>query len=623
MTEEERIRVADPVSMTKTLFGKYRPKLYAFLNRFLRDGTVEALVDAEVLDPEIGRENCVFHGVIYRRIDRANFLADVEVELRLRTAEGPAAWRGILALWGCFGEELFLVAEDLAERVDREGYDLLDKYLIPYYNNKKMDQVAEEIWERYLPGSLADPAKRRAAALARQMGLRIQYLPVLGHEGTDGILFFATGELACAAVPGDPETAAWRELHLEHPERRLIPAGTIVVNTGRVRREDADFGIYHECIHNELHYLFFRLQQMGSTDAGQMRTKEIAAEDWAERDDPVGIMESQATRGAYGLWMPAGWVRQIIAEESEKAGPCRHDGEKYEQVGKALADRLEVFHIHARARMVQLGIWQARGSLNYVGRRLIEPFAFDREAWMDNRNTYVVDERDVGRMLQNNPEFHALMARRKYVWADGRVVRNDPEFVRKEGDRLLLTEKANRHVNGCCLRFVRGYRQQGPGRYTYGRMYFDADYLRQTEFYLSDKMNGGQTDEITAMKKFKEEFPAEFRAAVALLRRKNGMNLARLAEELNMDDSTLRRWLEDPTKYRNEDFLTILALIFKLPDWISVLLFRRAHFQLDEEDPRHCAIRHILRAQSEDGIEAANRYLERNHLAPLSVTGGR
>ena len=45
---------------------------------------------------------------------------------------------------------------------------------------------------------------------------------------------------------------------------------------------------------------------------------------------------------------------------------------------------------------------------------------------------------------------------------------------------------------------------------------------------------------------------------------------------------------------------------------------RYAAFQMDEEDKRHQALLHILRVQSNDGVEVANEYLKKNHLAPLS-----
>ena len=57
----------------------------------------------------------------------------------------------------------------------------------------------------------------------------------------------------------------------------------------------------------------------------------------------------------------------------------------------------------------------------------------------------------------------------------------------------------------------------------------------------------------------------------------------------------------------------------QLPDWITAMLFKRAHLQLDEDDRRHQAIQHILRAQSNDGIEAANAYLKEKNLEQLSI----
>ena len=118
---------------------------------------------------------------------------------------------------------------------------------------------------------------------------------------------------------------------------------------------------------------------------------------------------------------------------------------------------------------------------------------------------------------------------------------------------------------------------------------------------------------------YMRDFPVEFRVAVDLLRRRNGITLEMLAEDLNMDYRTLGRWLSDPAKYRNEDFLTCLSLVFSLPDWLSRLLFKRAHMQLDEDDRRHQAIEHILRVQSADGIAKANEYLVANHFSPLTI----
>ena len=92
-----------------------------------------------------------------------------------------------------------------------------------------------------------------------------------------------------------------------------------------------------------------------------------------------------------------------------------------------------------------------------------------------------------------------------------------------------------------------------------------------------------------------------------------------LAEKLGMNQVTLKRWIESPMKYRNEDFLTAVSLVLKLPDWISRLLFKRASVRLDEDNMRHMALDYILRVQSCDGIKAANEYLANHGLDPLAV----
>jgi hypothetical protein len=40
---------------------------------------------------------------------------------------------------------------------------------------------------------------------------------------------------------------------------------------------------------------------------------------------------------------------------------------------------------------------------------------------------------------------------------------------------------------------------------------------------------------------------------------------------------------------------------------------------LDEDDKRHSALLHILRVQTENGIDAANEYLIKNRLEPLRI----
>ena len=128
----------------------------------------------------------------------------------------------------------------------------------------------------------------------------------------------------------------------------------------------------------------------------------------------------------------------------------------------------------------------------------------------------------------------------------------------------------------------------------------------------------GDIDDIEARMLYKQRFPKKFAEAFQFLRVANGTKMIEMADALGLTEQQLRRWLDMPTKYRNEDFLTAVALVLELPDWISRLLFKRAGLVLDDENARHVALDHILRAQSCDGIPAANSYLERHNLSALT-----
>lgn len=88
---------------------------------------------------------------------------------------------------------------------------------------------------------------------------------------------------------------------------------------------------------------------------------------------------------------------------------------------------------------------------------------------------------------------------------------------------------------------------------------------------------------------------------------------------LQLSDKTLSRWLDEPEKHGGVDLVASLALALQLPDWITAMLFKRAHIQLDEDDRRHQAIQHILRVQSNDGIEKANKFLKEKNLEPIRL----
>ena len=631
-TGKRRVLVSELVSVTKVFFRRYRLMLYSYLNRCLRDGTLERYAGCRILNSRITSEMCSFPRISYRRIDREDFYADVEVELRLKTQSGGKLWKGYLVCWCCFEEteskdtggkrvrSLSAAVEELTDHIERnENYVFLDSHLAPCVTNRRVDQLAEDIWRKYCPEALTDPKRRSARNLAERMGLKIMNQPVYEDNGVRSILFFREDQLSLGVDRWKPDGRGRKKRVLKSGKPVVIPGDTIVINSNRVKADYSDFDIFHECYHYEEHYLFYCLQELATNGRRIVPAKEVLVEEGKVVKDSLYFIEKQADRGAYGLVMPVTETVHMIMEELGHVKDFRHAGERFEKAGIALRKRLNLPDFRIRARMIQLGYIQAKGSLNYLDGVMIEPFAFDRDSWAESDITYNVRESVVDALAESDADFRLLLVSGKYIWADGHVVRNLPQYVRHdtEQEKMLLTPYANAHVNRFCLRFVQKYVQKDVGRYVYGRLYLDADYLKQTSFYLKDIVNENQIDELDAVDVFIDAFPKDFKGAVESLKKKNRISNARLAEIWNMNDSTFARILDDPKRYRNEDFLTLLCLCFKTPDWISRLLFKRARFQLDDEDRRQRAIQHILRVQSNDGIEAANTYLKSHGLEPL------
>ena len=708
LTEDrpKNLLLPDVISMTKYFCDNYKKHMYAYLNQCMSDGSLQRIVGFPFQHTWLNSKTCQFTDFSYWKIDRESFYTDVHVRLMLKTGHGSKTWDGTIEIWCKFCDEeeeenveegspesscgakepvdfgdlpeddfLYMIEKLVPGHTGRQGLVRLSPFLVPYYRNMDVDKLTEELWDRYMPEALYDYRKRNAFELAKRMGLRVVILPLENRDKIASILFFRDDEL---------EVRKQLKPQVCRPVSVRIPARTIVINEKLKQHQYPQFDIYHECIHYEEHYLFYRLQGLRCNDTERMRTIEVPVEDPAEKaagtgtaaaesseqrknennsgavktdskstsdkgaekgvkkkgwTDPVYFMEKQANRGAIGLMMPAGPTHEMINRwcawarctvQDRRSRPYRHMGELYEDVGIQLSCQLGVPHFRMRARMIQLGYIEARGSLNYANRTLIEPFAFDTDAWREMTHTFIVDRNTLQKMMMKNPELRMIIDQGEYVYADGHVVRNGARYVRQDmtreesafGERpLVLTDWANSHVDECCLRFVRVFVQRGLGRYEFGRMYYDAEYIARTKFYINDFLNReklGDVDDIEARMLYRQRFPKNFEDAFQYLRVSNGISMKDMADKLGMNPITLKRWLESPVRYRNEDFLTAVCLVLKLPDWISRLLFKRASVSLDEDDRRHMALDYILRAQSCDGIKAANEYLNRHDFKILT-----
>ena len=542
-------------------------------------------------------------------MDRTQFIADVEVHLNLDTQEGVREWVGIMTLWGNIEHGFACTIEDFVDidSFDRRDMIPLSSFLIPIYANRQMDHEMELVWSHNKPEALTDPSVRSARDLAARMGLSIVSLPVYAHPNTPTILFFVD------------DTILVSDSDYKKPQKVQVAANTIVINTNHRYSDFAEYYIFHECVHYEEHYMFFKLQELHTNDILRMKTRVQVVEAGEKITSPLYWMEVQANRGAYGLMLPITDTDARICRELKCVTRFRHPGDKYEETGVAIARMLGLPFFRVRARMIQLGHLYAKGALNKVNGDYIEPFCFDLDAWRKEEHTFVIDRKTLQAIYKKSPDFQQFIDSGRYIYVDGHVVRNTPEFVQEYNGILRLTPQANMYVNRCCLRFVRHYEQRNLEKYVYGRMYYDADYVTQTNFYIEDELTRFDHDEVKAKLEYKRNFPRDFSTAFHKLRNRNGMSMEDVADILGTSARNLERWIVNPGEKISADTVTLLTLLWKLPDWLSDLMYDRAFIRLSECDDRSNLIQEIRRVYWMDGIAKADEFLVSHGQGPLVV----
>ena len=257
--------------------------------------------------------------------------------------------------------------------------------------------------------------------------------------------------------------------------------------------------------------------------------------------------------------------------------------------------------------------------MNYADRERMQPYSFEEESLADDRHTFDIDKLTAGHLYERNADFRKLLDSGKFIYANGHIVRNEPCFVEMTPLGNRLTPLAAQHVDHCCLRFIKIYEQENAGKYVFGRMNYDPDFVKQTMLYLEDLINERELDDIDAELEYKKNFPPSFAEAFDMLMRRNGDAREMMAEKLNVNSKLLQRWLKEPDRKISADFVVTLALLWRLPDWISALLLNRAYIRLSESNRRHFALQYILKVLWSEDVEKANAYLAARKLDCLNI----
>lgn len=455
----------------------------------------------------------------------------------------------------------------------------LDEYLVPVYKWDDIEEESENIIFHTISEGLSDAKWLQPGLLAERLGLNIVYLPLYKRPRTASILFFGPGEVL---------TAADSEEKLE-PIPVKVNGNTIVLNTRKPGQErDA---IFHECFHYVEHRLFFQLQQLHNTDISYL-AKWKPVELKKDERSPIEWIEWQAHIGSQCLQMPKRLLRKRISDElSDMQKLDRHMGFKLQAAGRKLAKEFNVYNYQLRNRMIHVGFPAAKGALNFVEDDYITPFAFELGECHGSQ-TFVISPKEVADEYVRNEAFRKLIDTGRYIYADGHVCLNEPQYVIRQGDRLRLTEWANAHVDQCCLRFVRNYIRDKHSHYVFGQLNSDEEYNGRSLALSLQSSAENALKQAQEMSQVLLNLPGSFSGTLIAHMKRVGITRDRLAEEAMMSGTMIKR-MRTSERDLTLDQVIAVCIGLHIPPEYSFDLIEKAGFRL-RNTPEHLIYKSIL-----------------------------
>ena len=610
----ETVVLPEIQSMTAYIRYHYEKEILAELDQRIRCGKLgvmcegllfrnpDRIIQTAPLSVNILPKNGSIVWANYRRIAECCVQAELTVELEIEIAsennKQTVRQRYDVDMW--FDMEDGIAGEYGGFRLHRckneDSGVKLDEYLVPVLKWEDVEEEAEKIIFQLVPEGLHDPSKLKSEAFAKRLGLKIVELPLYKRPRTSSILFFGSGEVQAAS---DESSNAESSVSVD------VEANTIVLNSRMPeKRRDA---IFHECFHFVEHRLFFQLQQMHNDDIARIGQWKPLSLQKNERS-PVEWIEWQAHVGSQCLQVPRSLLRRRMAEELDAVRNLQlHMGCKLQAIGKKLAKEFNVWNYQLRNRMIQVGYTAAKGALNFVADDYIEPFAFEAGMCRGSQ-TFVISPKEMLEEYVRNKAFRKIIDTGRYIYADGHICINDPEYVVLQGEKLRLTKWANAHVDQCCLRFVRTYHRDKRTHYVFGQLNSDEEYNGRSLTLSASEQSPYLYEQAVKTAKLLTTLPGTFHEAFAAMMRAADIKPTQLAEETLLSERTIYRYQEVEREDYSADAVAVLCVGMHLDPLLSFALMQRAGIFL-RNTPEDLILKAVLMGMYRMTVRQVRQYL--------------
>lgn len=599
-------------SMKDYILKHHKRLIFQTINKAITAGTIELPFDVDGGQATLSAANCTIGEMSFWRYDKYTVLADIIVKPEIFAGEGFASCPLYVELWINMktGMEFYAGECGFLNMLPERLYWKLSNYLIPILRKDEIEAGAEDLLLRFCPAALSDTAEHNAFVLAERMGLRVERLPLYRKDRTLSMLFFCPGTVVVQDQPEHPEDEPPK------PYEVTLPGNTILINTRAVHKDYCQLEIYHECIHFDWHFMFYRLQHMHNNDINALKTRRIVITDKTQNANPLNWMEWQANRGSFGLMMPLSMMYPLVNEEKNRfSGSSLHWGKRYDAIVRKIAREYDLPKFRVRARLIQMNYIAAKGALNYVDGSYIEPFAFDLSKGNGNYS-FVLSRESLFEEYESNPVFRERIDSGHYVYVDGHVCLNDERYVMVTPQGLRLTPWANAHVDQCCLRFISVYEPCGLSDYCFGCLNSDEEYNRHYISFAEDVSELSAMERLEHMNRVLKALPDSFPEAMDYLMRSSKVTTEQLVERTGLSESTITRLRTKESDNYKMDQVIILCVALHLPPWLSSEMLYKAGLML-RRTKQHRAYRLILDCMFMDSVEMVQSFLVSTGCKPL------
>ena len=594
------------------LLRHYGAEIVEEINGMMYDGELAGVCGVDGFhSQQLTRDKCrIDPRMSFWRVNKYEFIADIVVYLKASVYSEDSSWIETYTLYVSLNfsidERVLYQFGDVSLEKPERDLMKLDDYLIPILSIREVNAAAEDQWFVYIPEALHDYRYLNPFRLAEKMGLTVVRHKLYKNHKTKSVLYWSETEVE--VTPQDKDEKAL-------PVVVKIPAGTILINENAVHKDMARLSVYHECFHDEYHWLFYRLQEMHNNDLRKIKKTRKPKNQGREPKNPLTILEWEAKQGSRALMMPECIIRPMIEEfEKEEWKIHKHAGLVFQGVGYSIYDKMGVPKYLVRGRMIQLGYWQAQGSLNYIQTnetdgRYISPFVFSREGCPNTAHTFVISPGDAFKLYEQNEEYRARIDTGIYVYVEGHLCLNDPAYINQTPYGPVMTDWANRHVDECCLRFENVYEVDENYEFHLNSINSDEEYNRHYIDFVAQGKELSAKEMMEQQGKIIASLPSKPGDVLkALMKYNRKMTLEQMAEQAKVSVGTVKNWRKEEYGYDPETAIRIIVGMH-LPPWISTWFLQVAGVTLQFYG-LHMMYRNIIACHYMDTLNEVNVLLE-------------